>query len=376
MYLKSTRLQDALCEYFVIIVNLCKEIVLFVNQSFHSQLSFSILKPFESEFGTSQRSLETIARAVREEVSLVSKQAQDYELKESSRFRALVSDTALSELQEARKWRKQKAKSKFLDACSIYNHRTSWKQAPKQGNVRWIFNNDQYKRWKHNLHSSTLWCTGILGSGKTVLSANIVENLVLTTLLATISYFFCRYDDAESLKARTIMGSIARQLFEGLDLDFFDITATAAGGIFDIDQLLDYLQEHLPSPSKKHYFVVIDGLDECEEKEVRSLMGCLKKLLTSGLIFQLYCSSRPDVLRWIPAILQPQWNVSMSDTVPEIAQYIEITLEQCLESGSLCMGDPAIIFNIQEVLAENAHGILVILRFKGKVVGCMEVLVC
>ena len=66
-----------------------------------------------------------------------------------------------------------------------------------------------YKQWRQEQqHSSTLWCTGILGSGKTVLAANVVED-VMSVAAATVSYF-CKYDEAESLKTRTIIGSIAR----------------------------------------------------------------------------------------------------------------------------------------------------------------------
>lgn len=341
------------------IVRLCKQAVLFVNKPFLSQLSFSILKPFDAEFGNFQRNLELLAQAVREEVSLASKQAQDQEAKESSRFRALFSDTASLELLEAKKWKRQKTKSQFLDACSTYNYRTSWKQARKQGNVNRIFRNDEYKRWKHNMDPSTLWCTEILGSGKTVLSSNIVEDLVLTASPAIVSCFFYRYDDVESLRTRTMMGSVARQILESLNLDFVDMMANTVAGILDIDQLVDCLLHYLPPDSKK-YFVVIDRLDECEEEEVKLLMECLKRLLASGRLFQLCCSSRPDVLRWIPAILQPQRSISMSDIGPEIAQYIEHTLEQHLESGSLCIGDPAMILNIQDALLEKARGMSVI----------------
>jgi hypothetical protein len=104
----------------------------------------------------------------------------------------------------------QKAKSQFLDACSTYDHQTAWKQARKAGTTSWIYTNAEYKQGAQEPMSSTLWCTGILGSGKTVLSANMVENLMLAAPTAVISYFFCRYDEAESLKARTIIGSIAR----------------------------------------------------------------------------------------------------------------------------------------------------------------------
>ena len=225
LYPTSARLQKALCEYFIEVVKLCRHTVLFTRKPFFSQLSSSILKPFQSEFGHFETDLGRLATTIREEVSLASKQAQSGEISENSRFRALtakISDKAAQELQEARRLKSRKAKSQLLDACSTYNHQTAWKQARKAGITSWIYDNDEYKQWRREPASSILWCTGILGSGKTVLSANVVENLILTAPAAIISYFFCQHDEEKSLKARAIIGSIARQLLSCTKLEAVD----------------------------------------------------------------------------------------------------------------------------------------------------------
>lgn len=102
--------------------------------------------------------------------------------------------------------------------------------------------------------------------------------------------------------------------------------------------------------------ILIDGLDECEQKESRLLLQCLKQLLMSKHVFRIYCSSRPDVSHWASAILEPQWNISMPQKCPDMERYIEDTLEQCLESGDLFIGNPEIVLTIQDALLENAHG--------------------
>jgi len=45
---------------------------------------------------------------------------------------------------------------------------------------------------------------------------------MLITLGGVISYFFCKHDEAESLKARTIIVSIARQLFSCVNMEVID----------------------------------------------------------------------------------------------------------------------------------------------------------
>lgn len=274
-----------------------------------------------------------------------------------SKLRALVkkySDTSTQDLEEAKTWKRKRAEIEFLNHCSIYNHEKSWKQARKEGNANWIFHDEGYKEWKQDSVSSTLWCTGILGSGKTVLSANVVEDLKITTA-AVVAYFFCRHDEAESLQTRTIIGSIARQIFDRVKSDITDKVAAIRPGILDTDQILDHLQELLSSSSHR-YMIIIDGLDECEEKEIRFLLQYLKQLLTSKHVFQVYCSSRPDVFRWAPGLLRPRWKIYMSATTADIEEYIEDALEKHLESGSLTVGNPAIILTIRDALLENAHG--------------------
>ena len=362
LYPESTRLQNALCEYFVVIVCLCKQAVIFLKKPFLSQLSSSLLRPFESEFGVFHQDLESLASGIREEVSLASNQAQQDEAAQMSKFRAFtlkkLSDTSTRDLGETRTWKRKKAELLFLNACSVYDYEKSWKQARKRGNTHWICHDEGYKRWKQEKVSSTLWCTGILGSGKTVLSANVVEDLTITTT-AVVAYFFCRHDEVESLQARTIIGSVARQIFNSIKPDLVDEIAQMRSGIIDTDQILGYIQKLLPS-NLHEYFIVIDGLDECEEKESRLLLQCLKQLLMSKTTLRVYCSSRPDVFRWAPALLEPQWNVFMPQTSPDIEEYIENTLEQRLGSGNLSVGDPTIILTIRDVLLENARGMSVI----------------
>ena len=357
LYPKSKRLQSALCEYFVVIVRLCKHAVVFLQKPFWSQLSSSILKPFESEFDRFHQELANLASTIREEVSLASNQAQQNEATEMSRFRAFAkkfSDVLTQDLEEARKRKREGAELLFLNACSVYNHEKSWKQARKRGNTRWICHDEGYKQWKQEELSSTLWCTGILGSGKTVLSANVVEDLKITTS-AVVAYFFCRHDEAESLQTRVIIGSIARQIFDHVKSDIVDAIAEMRPSTKDTDQILDYLQELLPSNSH-NYFIIIDGLDECEQNETRLVLQSLQQLLMSKYVFRVYCSSRPDVFHWTHAILEPKWNISMSQTITDIEEFIEDTLEAHLESGILSIGDPTIILAIRDALLKKAHG--------------------
>ncbi|MCJ1396289.1 hypothetical protein MMC18_009178 [Xylographa bjoerkii] len=344
LYPKSTRLRDALYGYLIVIVKFCKKTVQFMEKRSIVQSFSAILKPFETEFGGFQQMLEQCAASVREEASLCAKQEH------RDLFKGI------------KKQKEQDARRRFLSACSTYSHETAWKQARKKGNTGWVHSTEEYMHWKQATNSSTIWCTGILGCGKTVISANVVSDLFITAPEAVIAYFFCRYDDVTSLRTRTIIGSIARQVLASAEADFTTISQQDITTL-DTEQILDYLETLLPMKPRR-YFIIIDGLDECDEKDIELLLQYLKRLMMHRThMFQIYCSSRPDTFQRAAALVEPQWSISisnarseMSESSSEMAQYIDTELEQCLESETLCLRNPEIILRIRDTLMENAHG--------------------
>jgi len=97
---------------------------------------------------------------------------------------------------------------------------------------------------EHLSSSGTLIHSGKIGSGKSVLLANMVDDLAPFALKGTLAYFFCRHDIAESLISRTILGSLARQLLQNFPpLGTLDDTHHK---LDDIDDIVDFLRHMLP----------------------------------------------------------------------------------------------------------------------------------
>ena len=244
LYPKAPRLQNALCEYLIVIINLSKHTILFLKKPLLSQFASSLTNTFESEFEKYKKDLEKLANTIQIEVSVASKQIQASEAIDNSVFRSIATQglqKTTQELREARNWRKQQKEKQFLLACSSYDYQKSWKQARKKGNANWIFQGDTYEGWKEELASSTIWCCGILGSGKTVLSANVIEDIMLIRPEVIVAYFFCPYDETASLLARTIIGSIVRQILQSAKLDMTGKINSYCEEELDTDQLLRFL---------------------------------------------------------------------------------------------------------------------------------------
>jgi ankyrin repeat protein len=345
LYPRSKKLQTYLSEYFIVVVGLCRHLFKFGQKStvqqFASTLSDSNLKAFRTELNVWENS-------IREETHLS-------EAQENSGFRALSKKMFKS----ASYQQKLATNLQVLNFCSTYNHQTTWKQTRKAGNASFFVQRAEYQEWKAWSDPCTLMYTGKLGSGKSVLMANIVDDLNLSTKKTrfAVTYFFCRHDVPESLKARTILGSLARQLLcTGLDLTVLSESCEDTCSTGDIEEVLKLLVQGFPS-SQRAYFV-LDGLDECDHEEKEILVQAFQKAkkrlkITFCISFRIEPNNG---LQSITERLAPTRVVSMPDDNPDIEAFIEADLERSLHYKRLIIGDPTLILSIQDALLEGSQG--------------------
>jgi ankyrin repeat domain-containing protein 50 len=344
----------ALCEYFTSVVNLCKQSVLFLRKGILAQFTDSVLRGFQAQFGHFQSELRIRAQDIRHEASLAAKQEQKHELGEASTFRARMSKFVA----ESAITRQLRNKERFLKACSTYDYLRAWKQARKAGSSGWIYAKPEFQQWRR-ASSGSLLLGGILGAGKTVVSANLVEHLTTTypAPTAAICYFFCRYDEAESLEIGTIIGALARQMLSHAAPDVFDALQH-----WDVLPHLgylrtwDYLMTLLPlNKTTGSYFIVVDGLDECDEMSARYILMRLATL-ASMENFHVFCSARPDMARRLHLpVLHPEYRLSM-EVQTDLVPFIEAELEERCRQGRLSLGRPDMISTIRDAIVNGSHG--------------------
>jgi hypothetical protein len=345
LYPRSTKFQAYLNEYFIIVVGLCRYLFKFGQKStvqqFTSSLSDSHLKAFQTD-------LEKWSNSIKEQVQLSENQ-------ESSGFRALARDVFNSASTQQR----YATNMRVLDFCSTYDHETSWRQTRKAGNASFHKQHVAYQKWKDTSDPCTLMYTGRLGSGKSVLLANIVDDLHLTIDKAQypVVYFFCKHDIPESLRARTIIGSLARQLLCTVpDLSVLAKSCRTTLTTGDIGKLLELLFQGFSSNTKT--YVVLDGLDECDPQEKDTLVEAISTVQKRLKI--LVCSSfrqEPNNgLQSVTSQLLATRVVPLPDENPDIESFIEADLERCLDKNILTIGDSALEVEIKHALSKGAQG--------------------
>lgn len=354
IYPHSKNLASHLSEYYILIVQLCHRLLKFTQKSFLGQLAASLSDP---EMKTFQTELEIWASNIREEVNLLLNQKVDDESSKNSRFRAL--STKFSETQAQRQ--KLKHRLRVLNACSAHDHESTWKQTRKIGSTSLFSRHEEYDSWKASPRSSTLIWAGKLGSGKSVLMANIVDDLNLATenLKITVAYFFCRHDLPQSLEARNIIGSLARQVLDkhqtpsahGETLQEGDLPA-----VITIDEMVEMLSRCDLKGTRPMF--LLDGLDECTQRERSLVCSTLGRLQNESSL--LVCISvRLDAGKSLDKDIRQLVNritITMPQQHLEMVDFINAKLEDCLTSERLNIGDPAIIVDIRKTLLEEADG--------------------
>lgn len=267
---------------------------------------------------------------------------------------------SLSKVDEAR--RLAKARTRVLDACSTYSYEASWKRLRKKGDTRLFDQIGVYGSWKatapSGTPSTTLALTGSLGSGKSVLAANMVEDLGAVARASNIPllYFFCEYGTSQSINARVILGSIVRQLLQSIsftppqDLSKYELV------LEELDGMVDLVKDVVPSGQMA--FCIIDGIYECDEENLEGILDALASLqsvlrLHVCLNFRLEATTRSILeelqLRDVEIVIIP-------DNSEDIENFIGDELERCIENDLLKLGDPALVEEILLTLTNEAKG--------------------
>lgn len=347
LYPRSKALRSHLSEYFIVVVRICHHLLKMTKKSRIEQL---VAFPSDADLKSHETELESISSLIKEEVTLLMGQ----EVREqSSRIKAIQ---RLADADTHRQ--RQDTYVRVLNACSTYDYETTWKETRKLGKTSLFQQATEYKEWKSSADSATLVCAGKLGSGKSVMLANLVGdlNLDVQTPDCPVAYFFCRHDICDSLLASTVIRSLGRQILRSIpDLSLVDKRFQRNAPFIDSDLVLAVL---LGLPSTFQAYFVLDGLDECNEPQRRQLVQQLRQL-QDAFNLRICVACRSDIGN-LPTLLLGSFAKSslmvLPGENPDIKRFIDAELYDCIESGRLRLGDPHLSLEIADALLAGAQG--------------------
>ncbi|RJE18003.1 hypothetical protein PHISCL_09657, partial [Aspergillus sclerotialis] len=381
LYPGCVGLQRALCDYYAVIVQLCIKVIEVSRRTTITQTLSSIFIPFESEFKSFLDKLDQIAKDIQLQISLASKQAHEeakklleHESQDNAAFRQLAlkfHKESRREHAKAHQWRIDKTKreaaklkTSIRNNLSTINYVKPWKQAMQQrvpSTAEWLQQEPLFRQWKDGPDTAIFWCSGTMGVGKTVLMSNVVAQLHTSRKTNDIiSYYFCRADDAASLLARSILGSLARQI---LDSQIEHAKDDSLRGLYEDSRdintadVVNFLLSHLEVDKK--YYLVLDGLDECDSSEVQKVARSVAQLCDKRVRdFKILFAGRPELKKLLFRVIKPKYKISVTERKVEsdMDHYIATILGRCLEEEQLKLGDPKIIMKISKALRDGSNG--------------------
>ncbi|KAJ5365707.1 hypothetical protein N7517_008593 [Penicillium concentricum] len=381
LYPGCVGLKRSLCDYYAVIIHLCIKIIEITKRTPVTQMLSSILNPFEAEFKHFLDQLDEAVRDIQLQLSFASKKANadakgllERESRGNSAFRRHTlrfhkeSRNEYAKAQQSRidsvKRQAAELKSSIRDSLSSIDYDKPWKQASQQrvpSTAEWLQKEPLFLHWRDRWDTDILWCSGTMGVGKTVLMSNVVAQLHASREPSDIiSYYFCSADYAASLSARNIVGSIARQLLNAqIEVAENDLLRRLYEDSRDLStaETIAFLLTHLKDDKK--YYVILDGLDECDGSEIQQLAQGIAKLCSTRVrAFKLLCAGRPGLERQLFRKIQPKYKISVTERKVEsdMDQYIATTLGRCLDEEQLKLGDPKLIMKISNALHDGSNG--------------------
>ncbi|KAL6837249.1 hypothetical protein V8C40DRAFT_229538 [Trichoderma camerunense] len=390
-YSSSSQLQDALYDFYASLIRCCKRAVETVETAQRSWSGYLFNSPRESldrDFQQDADDIERRSRYVKDTLSLAKTEAhyQNQQLqslkkregsKKEKRPKTFFGKGGQHDKMES--WQMQsderqarERKQLLLDSFSTHDYLTPFKQSCRKrysGTLEWLFHTDVFNTWISRRDFPLLWCSGKIGSGKTTLTASVIEKLLTKKRSADvfISFFFVQFDDRQSLNAEIILKSIIRQMlnvskiYERVETLLDNMQFNLASGLNEIEKLLQSIAAEFET-----LYIVIDGLDECTKSERHDLLETLHSVMKVRSNIKLFLAGRDSVSREVqtkfPTLKQIPMDLPSAQS--DIVTYVNGIVQEKLKTEELVVGDSDLIEDIKAALSDGANGMFLWVVFQ------------
>lgn len=293
---------------------------------------------------------------------LVEKEASLSEMIEAKNSRTLVQANQLAQANSRRDMKRRQLLSALSTVDYAAQHRRL-RHLRHTGTCNWLLRDVGFRSWLHAQSSSCFACYGIPGSGKTVLSASIAEELspILSEPQFGMCYYYCDYSNVKSLDAPTVVGTLIRQLLEKIDIP--EDVESHISSLYNgssvgpaLHDLLDVFERSLALFST--CLIVIDGLDELPRESQFTIVGAIKSLLSSDkTLIKALVSSRSEENDIRRALRGPQFHsieISTDNISSDIRAFINDEVDARIKQGRLMLGSPSVRDEILQALTVGA----------------------
>ncbi|KAH9957799.1 hypothetical protein BC827DRAFT_1137259, partial [Russula dissimulans] len=244
------------------------------------------------------------------------------------------------------------------------------RNAHHEGSAKWFIDGNTFQQWKMG-PGSLLWVYGNPGSGKSILSSSVIEDIKMSCErgLASVAFFYFDFKDESKKNARGALSSLLAQLAAHSDayseiLSALHLKHTAYSKKPSPDALRKSLESMTSIPDQAPIYIVINALDECPDSidtfgpSPREEVLSLVKRLVESRCSNLWISVTSRTVAKIETILQPlaSHTLSLHNETGQreaIANYIRWFVTSELKNHKWRDTDKDLVI---KRLSESAHG--------------------
>ncbi|EGY23844.1 ankyrin repeat protein [Verticillium dahliae VdLs.17] len=202
------------------------------------------------------------------------------------------------EVREARReqqgWHADKECKAIIDWLTMidYGPKQSDFIARRQGGTgQWLLSSMEYREWSETA-DQTLFCPGIPGAGKTIITSIVVDDLCTryrSNEHVGIAYIYCDFQRQQEQKVEEFLMSLLKQLTQGRSslpecVKFLHDEHRRKRTRPSFDEVSRTLRHVADSYSRT--FIIVDALDECQRND-----GCRARFLTELFNLQAECGA-------------------------------------------------------------------------------------
>lgn len=167
--------------------------------------------------------------------------------------------------------------------------------ASVKGTGAWLLQEESYKAWI-NQEKPLLWMRGSAGIGKSFLAETVIKELESSPKERNpFAYFFFREEEDNLRHFKQALYSLSFQLAE-MDAKYADQLANElSDSKGEPEPWKRLFAERFDSKSDGHAYLVLDGIDEMEETDLKEMLQCLDQIAKSDLNIHVLLSGRPDI---------------------------------------------------------------------------------
>ena len=225
------------------------------------------------------------------------------------------------------------------------------------GTGQWLLDSAEYQEWLET-PGKTLFCPGIPGAGKTILTAIVIDDIYSRLKCDTsvgIAYLYCDFRRQHEQKIEDLLANLLKQLAQQ-QASMPDRVQT----LYDqqpkrpsFDEILSIL--HSVSILYPRVYIIVDALDECQVTS-----GCRTRLLSG--IFELQAKVRANIFstsRFDPEI-EKEFKQSIQLEIRARDEDVQIYLAgNIARLPSFVSSNPDLLDNIKATISKAVGGMYV-----------------